>query len=225
MSADPHSSGALLHCGTAPTRARLGLVLAHGRGGSARDMLRLAHALGRSDIAVAAPEAQDNSWWPASFLAPMRDLEPWLGSALGAMRRAVASLESGGLLREQIVLAGFSQGACLAAEFATREGGNWAGLAVLSGALVGTHDAAGAPEPNLYGHAPKRFEYDTQLNDMPAYFGCHAQDLHIPRARIEKSARVMRTLGARVKTAIHPGAGHGITDADLTAFRQLVSYT
>lgn len=223
MSADPHAQGALLQSGVEPGAARLGLVLAHGRGGSARDIMGLAGASGQSDIAVAAPEAMGNSWWPVSFLAPLHDLDPWLGSALEAMRRAVASLEVGGLPRERIVLAGFSQGACLAAEFAAREGGRWAGLAVLSGALVGTHDAGDAPDQALYGHTPKRFDYDRRLDGVPVYFGCHAQDPHIPRARVEESAGVMRALGAQVEMSIHPGAGHGITDADLEAFRDLVA--
>lgn len=219
----PHAGRAIATAGAAPEGARLGLVLLHGRGGSAADILGLAQALEMDDVAAAAPEADGQSWWPTSFLAPHAQLEPWLGSALDATGRAVALLEAGGLGRDRIVIAGFSQGACLALEYAIRVGGPWAGVAGLSGGLVGTGDAGRTPEPALYGHAPKAFDYCHRLDGVPVYLGCHDSDPHIPRARVTQSAAILRNLGADVTAQLHPGAGHGITQGDFAAFRQIMA--
>lgn len=221
--ADPHAGKPIATAGAAPAAARMGLVLLHGRGDSAAGIMGLAQALGMDDIAVAAPEAAGNSWWPTSFLAPHAQLEPWLGSALNAAGRTVALLEAGGLPRARIVVAGFSQGACLALEYAARSGGPWAGVAGLSGGLVGTGDAAGTPEAALYGHGPKAFDYADRLDGVPVYLGCHDSDPHIPRARVEQSALILRKEGADVTTRLHPGAGHGITQADFDAFRRIMA--
>jgi phospholipase/carboxylesterase len=223
MSSGPHADGRLLQAGVTPHVARAGLVLVHGRGGSAEDILGLHAALKLDDIAVAAPEAAGNSWWPVSFLAPMEQLAPWLDSALAAVDRAVMALEAGGLPRDRIVLCGFSQGACLALEHAARRGGPLAAVAALSGGLVGTADAPGGAEAVLYGYRPKTFGYRMRLDGVPAYLACHRADPHIPLARVEQTATVLREMGALVDASIHPGAGHGITAADLAAVRRLLA--
>lgn len=219
MTPDPHGGARLATAGAPPARARLGLVLLHGRGASAADILGLAEHLALPDLAAIAPEAAGHSWWPVSFLAPQAQLEPFLSSALAATDRAVTALVQQGLPRERIALAGFSQGACLAAEYAARTGAPLHSLFVLSGALLGTGDGEGGPSDALYGHAPKRFDYTARLDGVPVYLGCHARDPHIPRARVDDSARVLEAIGAEVRTQIFPGGGHGILAEELAALR------
>ncbi|MCC5985106.1 MAG: dienelactone hydrolase family protein [Rhodobacteraceae bacterium] len=221
----PHAKAALVRAGAqgagagAPTG---GLVLAHGRGASAGDILALGVAVAPPGTALIAPEAAGHSWWPVSFLAPMAELQPWLDSALEAMDRAVGALTAEGLPPERIALAGFSQGACLALEYAARRGGPWRGVIALSGGLMGTADTGGAPEPGLYGHAPKRMEQAGRLDGVPVLLACHDRDPHIPAARVRETARVLSGLGAAVDMRLHAGAGHGTGPGDLEAARALL---
>ena len=223
MSAAAQSGAArMARAGVAPGGAGLGLVLLHGRGGTAADILGLAGLIRRADMAVIAPEAAGNSWWPVSFLAPMAELAPWLDRALAAVDAAVDELQEAGLARADIAVAGFSQGACLALEWAARRGGPLRAVAGLSGGLVGTADAPGAPEAGLYGHRPKLMEQSGRLDGVPVWLGCHARDPHIPEARVRQSAETLGGLGARVEMTLYPGAGHGLTQADVTALRRML---
>ncbi len=120
MTGDPHARGPVARGGAPLSRAGLAMILLHGRGGSARDMLALAEHLALPDIACVAPEAAGNSWWPKSFLAPIAANEPGLSSGLAAVGRVAEGLERQGFGRERMVLLGFSQGACLALEYAAR---------------------------------------------------------------------------------------------------------
>ncbi len=218
--ADPHDGCLILRAGRTDRQAKGGLVLLHGRGGTAEDIARLAPALGAEDFAIAAPQAADRSWWPVSFLAPMDALEPWLSSALAATGRAVAALEQRGLARRDIAIAGFSQGACLALEYAARSGGPFRAVLGLSGGLVGTSDAADRGEAAVRGHGGKDFDYGpARLDGVSVYLGCHSFDPHIPAERVKTSAAVLRRRGAEVAMRLHPGAGHGLHPADLTAAR------
>ena len=221
--ADPHAGAVLHRAGAAPGTAALGLVFLHGRGGSAADILGLARLSRRSDQAVFAPEAAGNSWWPVSFLAPMPVLAPWLDSALAAVDRAVAAAEAEGLARDRLLLGGFSQGACLALEWAARRGGPLGGVLGISGGLVGTGDAPGAPTPVLYGHASKLMGQRGRLDGVPVWLGCHAADPHIPAARVAETAAHLTALGAQVDRVEHPGAGHGVTAADVTALQRMAA--
>ncbi len=202
-----------------PARASHGLVLIHGRWASAASILPLGEGLGLPGLALAAPEAEDNSWWPTSFLAAQENIEPCLPDALAAVEAAVAALMEGGLAKTQIGIAGFSQGACLALEYAARRGGGFAGIFACSGGLVGTADAGGPPLPALYGHADKLFGYGSDLTGLPVRISNHEEDPHIPMARVRRSAEVLSALGADVTIETEPGSHHGVLQGDVTAMR------
>jgi predicted esterase len=195
------------------------MVMLHGRGGNAADILGLLGTLALPEVAGIAPEAPGNSWWPTSFLAPSAQMEPFVIRGLEAVREAVATLEAEGLPRGRIWLCGFSQGACLALEAFAREGEGLAGVFGLSGGLVGTADAPGAPLPALYGHAPKEFDYPGRREGAQAWLSVHEADPHIPLARVTRSAGVLAGMGAAVERKVHPGAGHGILSPDVAAMR------
>lgn len=208
--AGPHAGQRIVTAGAPLTRARLALVLLHGRGGTPEDMTGLADLLGISDVAVIAPEAAGRSWWPASFLAPLDVNEPGLSSGLSVVDALMKDLAHLGFGPERVVLGGFSQGACLALEAAARLAQPFHAVVGLSGGLVGTGEAGGAPRADLYGHTAKRLDYEGRLDGVPILLGCHERDPHIPLARVEVSAQAFEAMGAGVETMILPGAGHGI---------------
>jgi predicted esterase len=200
-------------------RARAGIVLVHGRGGSAVDILGLLAQAALPDVAAIAPEAPGRSWWPTSFLAPMAQIEPFVAAGLAALRDAVARLEADDMPRDRIWLAGFSQGACLALESFARDGAGLAGVFGMSGGLVGLGDAPGGPQPTLYGHAPKRFDYPGRRDGAQVWISVHQRDPHIPLQRVQDSAAALKDMGAMVETRIYPGEGHGVLPDDLAALR------
>ncbi|MFO6464058.1 alpha/beta hydrolase [Jannaschia sp. KMU-145] len=194
----------------------IGLVLIHGRGGSARDMMSLVGPLGAEGAALAAPEAPGQSWWPTSFLAPMAQMERPLADGLGAVDRAVASLD---LPRAQVAVVGFSQGACLALEYAARHGEGLGAVIALSGGLVGTADAPG----EVYGFGEKALDYDTDLSGLRALVTCHEADPHIPLVRATRSVEALAGQGAETRMIAHPGAGHQPMPDGIAAAREILT--
>ena len=217
--AAPHAGARIVTDGAPLSRARLALVMAHGRGGSAEDMLALAKHLGVPDVAALAPQAAGRSWWPDSFLAPLAHNEPYLSSALSVLDAVIERLGDEGFGPERIVIAGFSQGACLALEHAARAGRPYRAVHAMSGGLIGTSDTDEPASEALYGRAPKRFDYAHRLDGVPVHLSCHENDPHIPLARVRASEEVFRSLGADVSLRVDPGAGHAVMAEDLAALR------
>ncbi len=184
----------------------------HGRGSSARGILGLADVLGdglgAGSVAFAAPEAEGNSWYPHSFLVPLERNEPYLSAALQAVEDALGELEAD-VPRERTVLLGFSQGACLALEFAARNAGRYGGVVAFSGGLIGPE---GTPR-----------NYPGSLSGTPVFLGCSDVDAHIPEARVRESAEVMRKLGGVVDLRIYPGMGHTVNEDEITAAKAVIA--
>ncbi len=212
----------MIRAGAATGKARAGLVLLHGRGATAEDILGLAARAGLQGVALAAPQAPGRSWWPTSFLAPAALMAPHLERALAAATAALGVLEAEGLDRRRLFLAGFSQGACLALETFARAGAGLGGVLALSGGLLGTADQ-GAATPALYGHADKRLTYPGRRDGARAWLSVHDQDPHIPLQRVQDSAAALAAMGAEVRTHVVPGAGHGVFPEDLAALQRLLA--
>jgi predicted esterase len=194
-------------------------VLAHGRGGSAEDILGLLDLAGLPDVAAIAPEAAGGSWWPTSFLAPQAVIGPHADRAVAVMAKAIATLEAEGIPRSAIWLGGFSQGAVLALETFARKGEGLAGVLALSGGLIGTDDAGGGGDPALYGHADKRFDYPGRRDGAKVWISVHERDPHIPLQRVRDTATVLTALGAAVTTQLYPGTGHSVMREDVEQLR------
>ncbi len=199
--------------------ARMGIVLAHGRGGFADDILRVFNQIGLHDVTAIAPQAPGNSWWPSSFLVPTAQIRPHLDASLATMTSAISTLMADGLPASRIWLAGFSQGACLALETFARHPVALAGVFGLSGGLVGTADAGDMPQADLYGNLPKAFGYPSRAGGR-VWLSVHERDPHIPLRRVEDSAFALETLGAAVQVQVHPGAGHAVLPKDIAMLRQ-----
>ena len=207
--ADPHRDAGVATAGAPLYRAKAAVIMLHGRGADAGDMLGLAEVVAQPDLAYLAPQAAGRSWYPYSFLAPIAHNEPFLSSALDMLNRLLLGLGSEGFAPERTVLLGFSQGACLALEYAARHGRRYGGVVGLSGGLIGPD---GTPR-----------DYASALDGAPVFLGCSDIDPHIPLARVHETARVLRALGGAVTERIYPGMAHGINEDEVRAVRGLLA--
>ena len=205
----PHAEAQLLRAGPPPGEAPVGVVLVHGRGDSAAGILGLVEPLrerGAPDVTYLAPDAVGSVWYPQRFTEPSERNQPYLDSALATLDRSLAVLEEAGLTRERIVVAGFSQGACLALEWVARAGGRFGAAIALSGGLIGSD-----VDPARY---PQR------LDGTPVFLGCSNVDPHIPEERVHASGRQLQAQGADVVTRIYPGMAHTVNDDELRWFAE-----
>ena len=205
---DPHANQPVRHHGAPLAEANGAVVLLHGRGGSAEDILRLAQPLRRQGLAYLAPQAAGHTWYPNSFLAPREANEPYLSSALAKIASVVASIESEGIPRDRIVIAGFSQGACLATEFVASNPARYAGLVAFTGGLIGP------PEANLH--------HEGSLAGTPALFLSGDPDPHVPWQRVQASAAELGRMGAIVTARRYQGRPHTITPEEIEIARALI---
>lgn len=210
---DPHANGAVLQAGAPLSGVALAVVLLHGRGGSAEDILGLASAFNLADIAYVAPQAAGHTWYPQSFLAPREANEPYLSSALAKVGAVVRSIEQAGVQRDRIVIAGFSQGACLSTEFVASHPARYGGLIAFTGGLIG------APGTLHLGAEPGAKD---SLAGTPALFCSGDPDPHVPWKRVEESASILSAMGAVVTTRRYPGRPHTITAEELGLARALL---
>jgi predicted esterase len=204
----PHQNQPVRVAGTELSQARGAMVMLHGRGATAESILTLVPMLGLDGFAYLAPQASGNSWWPQSFLAPIIQNEPGISSAMQAVEDVLARVGGAGVPPDRTVLLGFSQGACLAAEFAARHARRYGGVAGLSGGLIGPD---GTPR-----------DYPGSLDGTPVFLGCSDVDSHIPAERVRLSAEVMERLGGDVTMRLYPGMGHTIIDDELHQVRTMM---
>ncbi len=205
----PHQGQPLLQRGKPLAEAKAAMFLIHGRGATAQSILELATVLPHPEMAYVAPQAQGNTWYPQSFMAPMPQNEPWLSSALQTVADTVAKVEEAGIPADKLIIAGFSQGACLASEFVARNARRYGGLLLFSGGLIGP---PGTPR-----------EYDGSLDGTPVFIGCSDVDFHIPVERVEETAVTLTNLGATVNKKIYPNMGHTIIQDEIDEAQKIVT--
>ena len=184
------------------------MILLHGRGASAEDILGLALELGLEDVAYLAPQANGNTWYPYSFLAPIAQNEPGISSAFGVLSRLIDALHDQSLDAERIAFLGFSQGACLTLEYAARHPRRYAGVFGLSGALIGPPGTAR--------------NYPGSFGGTPVFLGCSDIDPHIPLERVRESAEVFRRMDAKVDERIYPRMGHIVNTDEIDAINEIL---
>jgi predicted esterase len=206
---DLHDPAQVVTAGTRLGTARGAAILLHGRGASARDMIALATHMAPPGIAVLAPQATGNSWYPYPFTAPIASNEPKLSSALEVISTIVAALGDAGLQPDRIAIGGFSQGACLATEFVARNARRYGGVIGFSGGLIGP---PGTPR-----------DYEGGLEGTPVFLGCSDVDPHIPLERVEETETVLTALGGRVDKRIYRGMGHSVNNEEVTYARNLLA--
>lgn len=184
------------------------MIMVHGRGASAEDMLGLAAEFGTTDVACLAPQAAGRTWYPCSFLSPLQDNEPGITSGLRVIAGLVDGLVAQQIPHERIALLGFSQGACLSLEFAARHPQQYAAVVGLSGGLIGP---PGTPR-----------DYPGSFGRAPVFLGCSDIDAHIPLARVQETADVFRRMEALVDERIYQHMGHTVNEDEIQAVKALL---
>jgi predicted esterase len=205
---DPHADQPVSMLGPGLAASRAAMVMVHGRNAGPENILPLAEAFPHPAFSYLAPAASGRTWYPFSFLSEIERNEPGLSSGLRAIDRLITQVERGGIPRRKVILLGFSQGACLAAEYAIRHAARFGGLIALSGGLIGPPGT--------------RWDYPGDFAGTPVFLGCSDQDPHVPEDRVRESAVVFERKAARVALRIYPGLGHRVNDDELAFARQLV---
>jgi phospholipase/carboxylesterase len=205
----PHGGQPVLAAGAPLDRARAVMIMVHGRGASAEDILSLSEELPDSGMAYLAPQAAGSVWYPQTFLSPIAANEPGLSSALEVVAAVESRVKEAGIPAERLVLLGFSQGACLVLEYAARNARRYGGVAGLSGGLIGPE---GTPR-----------DYGGSFDGTPVFLGCSVTDPHIPRRRVEQTNDVFRTLGAEVTMRLYPEPGHSVNEDEIAVVRSMIT--
>ncbi len=193
----PHAGQRVVHTGAPLETARAAMIMVHGRNAGPENILELAPVLDRPEFAYLAPAAANETWYPFSFMSPREKNEPGISSGLFVIESLVSDLLTRGFDSRSIMLLGFSQGACLASEFAIRHPRRYGGVMALSGGLIG-------PPATTWD------DVTASLDGMPVFLGCSDVDSHIPAERVLESEAVFRRLGASVTRRLYPGMGHTV---------------
>jgi phospholipase/carboxylesterase len=197
----PHQGGMVRTAGEPLESAMAAMLMIHGRGAQAEDILSLAEELDMAGFAYLAPQASNNIWYPNRFLAPLSDNEPWLSSALAFLDEVYVTISAAGIASEQTMLLGFSQGACLTLEYAARHAQRYGGLVGLSGALIGPDEM------------PRN--YSGSLAGTPVFLGCSDVDFHVPKERVNEAAEVLRQLGGNITERLYPNMDHIVNQDEI----------
>ncbi len=204
----PHQGQPVLTAGEPLERAKAAMIMIHGRGASPEDILSLAGEVNQPGFAYLAPQAAAYTWYPNSFLAPIASNEPGISSGLAVISTLFERLNAAGIGPERTILLGFSQGACLSLEFASRNARRYGGVAGLSGGLIGPD---GTPR-----------DYPGSLQETPIFLGCSDRDMHIPKERVLFSAEFLQQQGGTVTARLYPNMGHTVNDDELEAVRAMM---
>jgi predicted esterase len=205
----PHAGQPVETRGPRPEDARAAVIMIHGRNAMPQSILELVSLIGLKDIHYVAPAAENNTWYPYSFLTEIEKNEPGISSGYFVIDGLVNDLLARGLTRERILLLGFSQGGCLASTYAARHAARYGGVFALSGGLIGP--------PGTQWDFPGSFE------GTPVFLGCSDVDGHIPKERVEESAEVFRRMQADVTMRLYSGMGHTVNNDEVIFIRQTLT--
>lgn len=190
--------------------AKKALIMIHGRGADAHDILSIAEYLNVKDYALLAPQATNHTWYPYSFMAPQAQNEPWLSSALDVLTTILKDINTAGITPENTYFLGFSQGACLTLEFTTRNAQRFGGVVAFSGGLI--------------GQQLELTNYKNDFQQTPIFLGCSDIDPHIPLERVQQSGEILKNKNADLTLKIYPGMGHTINEDEIQTVNQAIFY-
>ena len=197
-----HSAGKTLGEG------RKVLVMLHGRGASAEDILTLAEHLHVKDFTLLAPQATNNTWYPFSFLAPVEQNEPWLSSAIDNLSELVNDIIAKGIGTDKIYFLGFSQGSCLMLEFLLRNAKRYGGVAGFTGGVIGN-------KINMEN-------YKGDFLQTPFFLGTSDPDPHIPIERFYATSNILKNYNADVTEKTYSNMGHTINQDEIEKVNAII---
>jgi len=205
---DPHQGQPVRMAGEPISQAKAAILMVHGRGARAEDILTLTDQLAQPGFAFIAPQAAENTWYPNRFLAPLSSNEPWLSSALGILGGVLTQIANAGIPPERTILLGFSQGACLTLEFAARNARRYGGVVGLSGGLIGPDDV--------------QRNYTGSLDGTPVFLGCSDVDFHVPKDRVQHAADVLQRMGGDLTKRLYPNMEHTVNQDEIDFVRGMM---
>ncbi|QHN04686.1 phospholipase [Granulicella sp. WH15] len=209
LASSPHAGAAVIQRGTPLASSRGALILLHGRGASAEDILGLGNELRLPDVTLLAPQAMGHTWYPNSFLAPIENNEPWLTSALALIQSIVQGCVDAGVSTERIAISGFSQGACLSSEFVARHPQRYAALIAFTGGLVGPLGSD--------------LHHPGSLAGTPVLLSSGDPDPHVPWSRVLETAETLAGMGAVVETKRYAGRPHTVLHDEVRMAQYLLA--
>jgi phospholipase/carboxylesterase len=205
---DLHEGGGILTGGPALKDASGAIVLLHGRGGSATEMISLGQDIALRGLALLAPQAAEHTWYPHSFLAPIEMNEPWLTSAMEKVESLLMLCAEFAIPTTRVAIVGFSQGACLVTEFVARHPTRYGAVIAFTGGLLG-------PVGSDLAHPGS-------LGGTPALLSSGDSDPYIPWSRVEETAQQFRLMDASVELNRYPGRAHTVLSEELDAAQKLL---
>lgn len=204
-----HKDQPVIKTGAEKGAATTAMIMIHGRGASAESILELSEEVIKQDMAYLAPQAPGHAWYPESFLAPIAQNEPGITTGIALIGSIIADLESNwGISTDQIYLLGFSQGACLALEYAARNAKRYGGVIALSGGVIGPDST------------PR--DYAGSMEQTSVFLGCSDVDSHVPLPRVKLSTKIFKDLNAKVTERIYPGMPHTVNQDEINWIRDLL---
>ncbi|RKF42499.1 phospholipase [Sphingobacterium siyangense] len=189
-------------------QAEKAIVMIHGRGGSAEDILGMSSYLHVDNFALLAPQAENHTWYPYSFIAPVQENEPWLSSAIDLIDHTVKLALDNGIRAENIYFFGFSQGACLTLEYLARHGQRYGGAIAIIGGVI--------------GEEINRDNYKGDFAQTPIFIGTSNPDFHVPLERVEDTVSILAQMNANVKLMVYQNAGHSINREEIDLANEFV---
>lgn len=188
------------------------LVMMHGRGSTAENILAIAPQLQlKNEFSILAPHAPDHTWYPYSFLAPIHQNQPYLDQSLARIHRTIEDIYDAGISHTSVFLLGFSQGACLALEYAARYARPYGGVVAFTGGLIGER---------IYNQS-----YQGDFEGAPIFIGSSDVDVHVPLYRVQESTLILEKMGARVIEKTYQGMGHTISAEEIVTVNELIFKT
>ncbi len=194
--------------GVALDKAKKALIMIHGRGGSAEDILGLSQYLNVNDFALLAPQATNQTWYPYSFIAPVEENEPWLSSAIDTVGKTVQKVLDGGINFENIYFFGFSQGACLTLEFLARNAKQYGGAVAIIGGVI--------------GEKINRSNYKGDFQQTPVFIATSNPDFHVPVERVYATENILKEMNADVTLKVYDNFGHSINQDEIDWANKIV---
>jgi phospholipase/carboxylesterase len=188
--------------------AKKALIMIHGRGAGAHDILSISKHLNVGDFALVAPQAENRTWYPYSFLAPINENEPSFSKSLEAIHHVVVAIQQNGIEKENIYFLGFSQGACLALEFTARNAARYGGVVAFTGGLIGD---------KVYEN-----HYSGNFDSTPIFIGTSDPDFHVPVERVNETEALLKKMGAAVTKKIYENMGHTISQDEIDLVNELI---
>lgn len=210
MSENLHLFEKTIFAGASLEDAKSAIIMTHGRGDDSSKMQELVKSLNiADDTAVVFPIATNNTWYPKGFMEDWNENQPWLDSALKNLATIFKHLNDHGISNDKIFVLGFSQGACLNLEYTTRNAQKYAGIAVLSGGLIGPHIEIS--------------NYSGDFQGTEIFIGCSNIDHHIPEHRLHESEEVVAPMGAKVDKRVYEGMDHIICEDEIQKVNEMLT--